>query len=320
MVKKLNKLCFEKLLAFAVCMLACVCMWGCSSWFDEGTHFEWAEHRTEKSIVGFIDDSLVIAYNARNWYERTDEDGDQVGSGKGNQAIFIYNYRMQLDGPVFMDSLDNGMEENFNYGLGQLSDSVIWGGNVNHLTNEMGNVYSFWKMGNKPYKVNVKENKGGCSVVFNVRKLRTWLDGKIYAQGDNLVRGGDTCQYAILDTISRTLTYKRLDNNLKWIEKCDDVRAWGNEVFCIDVNVRKDGFNLIVDSKQNDSVLIKNVINVSDLWLNFEFEFAGDMIYFGHNVNTIDFENKKILIYPNIKATSTLNYVDENDNNVNYNF
>ncbi|WP_163438471.1 hypothetical protein [Fibrobacter succinogenes] len=253
----------------ALCfVLACVSMWGCSSWFDEGTHFEWAEHRTEKSIVGFIDDSLVIAYNARNWYERTDEDGDQVGSGKGNQAVFIYNYRVQLDGPVFIDSLDNGMEENFNYGLGQLSDSVIWGGNVNHLTNDMGNVYSFWKIGKKPYKVNVKENKDGCSVGFNVRKLRTWLDGKIYAQGNKLTRGGDSCQYAILDTISKTLVYKRLDENLKWTEKCDDVRAWGDDVYCF-----------MPGELPFEAVLLRNGVDTIDVPIKFSVgDFWGNIL------------------------------------------
>ena len=100
MENKMNKFGLKRLLAVLVVAFACVCILGCSSWFDEDTHFDWAEHRTEKSIVGFVDDSLVIAYNARNWYERTDEDDDQVGSGNGNQAIWIYNYRVQLDGPV----------------------------------------------------------------------------------------------------------------------------------------------------------------------------------------------------------------------------
>ena len=256
----------SRLFAGLMLALACVSMWGCSSWFDEDTHFEWAEHRTEKSIVGFIDDSLVIMYNVRNWYERTDEDGDQVGSGNGNQAIFIYNYRVQLDGPVFMDSLDNGMEENFNYGLGQLSDSIIWGGNVNHLTNEMGNVYSFWKMGDKPYKVNVKENKDGCSVDFNVRKLRTWLDGKIYAQGNKLTRGGDSCQYAILDTVSKTLTYKRLKDGLKWIEKCDDVRAWDDNVYCFMSGER--AFEAVLLRNGKDTIEVPIKFTVGDFWGN----------------------------------------------------
>lgn len=258
----------KRLLVVALAALACVSMWGCGDWFDEDTHFDWAEHRTEKSIVGFINDSLVIAYNARNWYERTDEDDDQVGSGKGNQAIFIYNYRVQLDGPVFMDSLDNGMEEDFNYGLGQLSDSIIWGGNVNHLTNDMGNVYSFWKIGQKPYKVKVKEYKDGCSVGFNVRKLRTWLDGKIYAQGSKLTRGGDTCQYAILDTITKKITYKRFEDDVKWTQKCDDVRTWGGDVYCF-----------MPGEHPFEAVLLRNGIDTIDVPIKFTVgDFWGDVL------------------------------------------
>ena len=259
---------FKRLLVVALAALACGSMWGCGDWFDEETHFEWAEHRTEKSIVGFIDDSLVITYNARNWYEVKDENDDQVGSGKGNQAIFVYNYRVQLDGPVFMDSLDNGMEENFNYSLGQLSDSVIWGGNVNHLTNDMGNVYSFWKIGQKPYKVKVKENKDGCSVGFNVKKLRTWLDGKIYAQGSKLTRGGDTCQHAILDTVRKTLTYKRLGKYMEWLQKCDDVRAWGDDVYCF-----------MPGEHPFEAVLLRNGIDTIDVPIKFTVgDFWGDVL------------------------------------------
>ena len=258
----------KRLLAVLALAFSCVIMWGCGDWFDEDTHFDWAEHRTEKSIVGFIDDSLVITYNARNWYEVKDENDDQVGSGKGNQAIFVYNYRVQLDGPVFMDSLDNGMEENFNYGLGQLSDSVIWGGNVNHLTNDMGNVYSFWKIGQKPYKVKVKENKDGCSVGFNVRKLRTWLDGKIYAQGSKLTRGGDTCQYAILDTITKKITYKRFEDDVKWTQKCDDVRTWGGDVYCF-----------MPGEHPFEAVLLRNGIDTIDVPIKFTVgDFWGDVL------------------------------------------
>ncbi len=43
---------------------------------------------------------------------------------------------------------------------------------------------------------------------------------------------GDSCQYAVLDTTKKTLTYKRLDNDLEWIQKCDDVRAWDEDVYC----------------------------------------------------------------------------------------
>lgn len=44
------------------------------------------------------------------------------------------------------------------------------------------------------------------------------------------------------------------------------------------------------------------------------------MLYFGHNINSVDVVNGQIIIYPNVKATSAFNYVDKNDNNVNYEF
>lgn len=277
MENKMNKFGAEKMLAALAVAFAYVCILGCSSWFDEDTHFDWAEHRTEKSIVGFVDDSLVIVYNARNWYERTDDDDDQVGRGNGNQAIWIYNYRVQLDGPVFMDSLDNGMEENFNYGLGQLSDSVIWGGNVNHLTREMGNVFSFWKIGHKPYKVEMDKKYDGCSVDFRVKKLRTWIDGKVYAQGNTLASSLDTCQYAVLDTVSKTLIYKRLEDRLKWIEGCDDVRAWGDDVYCIILD-DEDGNSIILKNK-NDTIRAPRKFAVGGFW--------GSMIKMSGNICSI---------------------------------
>jgi len=47
---------------------------------------------------------------------------------------------------------------------------------------------------------------------------------------------GDDCQYAVLDTTKQTLTYKRFDKDFKWIEKCDDVRAWGKDVYCLELD------------------------------------------------------------------------------------
>lgn len=39
---------------------------------------------------------------------------------------------------------------------------------------------SFWRIGEKPHKINIKKKFEGCSVeVPYTLKLRTWLDGKI---------------------------------------------------------------------------------------------------------------------------------------------
>lgn len=75
-----------------------------------------------------------------------------------------------------------------------------------------------------------------------------------------------------------------------------------------------------MNRKKEDSILVENVANISALWNLFEFEFMGNMFYFGQNINTVNYESKKIEIYPNVKVTSAFNYVDENDNNVNYEF
>ena len=72
----------------------------------------------------------------------------------------------------------------------------------------------------------------GCSGEFVVASVKQWFDDKFIVRGDKSLIS-DGCQYAVLDTVARTVTYKRLDENLKWIQKCDDVRAWGEDVYCL---------------------------------------------------------------------------------------
>lgn len=271
-------------------VLAFVCgglLAGCSSLFEEDTHFVWAERRNGKSIVGFVDDSLVIAYDTRSWYERTDEDDDQVGSGKGNQAIWIYNYRVQLDGPVFMDSLDNDMNDDFNYGVGQLSDSVVWGGDPK-------SEISFWKIGEKPHKIEIKKKLDGCKLDFEIKKMREWRDRLIYAQSNkgNLNAGGDTCQYAVLDTNERKITYKRLNDDLKWIQMCDDVRAWDDEIFCIALKSDSLGISLWVDDEEAD--VIDQPEWHKELLNDRVFQFYGCILRLRGKLYSVDYEDKKI--------------------------
>ncbi len=305
-----------KLFAVAMAAMLCAGMWGCSDWFPEDGEKEFTGHyiKGNAKVIGFVDDSLVIVYDYQYWNQEL-ADKSQI-TGMGKQRLRVFNYRVQEDGPRWADTLDN-MVEDYNYVRGQLADSVIWGGKDNKS-------FSFWKLGETPIVKDVKIKKEGCSADFGylgVRSLRTWLKGTILAMGENsLNAGGSDCQYAVLDTVARTLVYKRLEENLKWIEKCDDVRALGDDVYCLGINEERNGFGLFVDDELKDSVLVDSVANVSSLWLSFEFEFMGDMIYFGHNINSIDYEKQKIKIYPNVKATSALNFVDENDNNVNYDF
>lgn len=212
-------------------VLACVCMsmWGCGYEGDGERVF--ADHFGSASIVGFIDDSLVIVADDKSWSQNFSDGTDFVG--RGHQRLRVFNYRVQEDGPRWTDTLDNFTDE-FDYVKGQVSDSVIWGAHGDELI-------SFWKLGEKPivHKISVKTE--GCSRKFAIKSMRTWLDGLIWVSGivfsgqrmnDLLNAGSDTCQYAVLDTVAGTLTFKRLDENLKWIQKCDDVRAWGDDVIC----------------------------------------------------------------------------------------
>lgn len=218
----------KRLLAVLALAFACMGMWGCG--VDDG----WGEREFRAydvaKVVGFIDDSLVIVADSREWMQETP---DYAIGGHGRQRLRVFNYRVQEDGPRWTDTLDNFVDE-FDYVKGQVSDSVIWGAHGDELI-------SFWKLGEKPivHKISVKTE--GCSRKFAIESMRTWLDGLIWVSGivfsgqrmnDLLNAESDTCQYAVLDTVAGTLTFKRLDENLKWIQKCDDVRAWGDDVIC----------------------------------------------------------------------------------------
>lgn len=243
---------FQAVLAVA---FACVYMWGCGDLLREDGEKEFTGHyiKGNANVIGFIDDSLVIVYDFQYWNQDL-ADGTQI-TGTGMQRLRVFNYRIQENGPRWADTLDN-MTEVYDYVKGQLSDSVIWGGNGRTS-------FSFWKLGEVPIVRGVRVNKEGCDMDYGVRSLRPWLNETIIALGENsLKNSGSACQYAILDTVANTLTYKRLDANLKWIEKCDDVRAWGKDVYCV-----------LLDRTSYDAYLIENEI-VKDSMLRNEYKLG----------------------------------------------
>lgn len=263
----------NRLICVAIGVLACVCMWGCGDLIREDGEREFTGHyiKGNAKVVGFIDDSLVIVYDFQYWNQDL-ADGIQI-TGTGKQRLRVFNYRVQENGPRWADTLDN-MTEEYNYVKGQLSDSMIWGGKDNKS-------FSFWKLGEVPVVKNVKVKKEGCNTDFGymgVKALRTWLDGTIIALGENSLKtGGNDCQYAVLDTVACTLTYKRLDGNLKWIQKCNDVRALGNDVACLAF----DKINLAVFVLLNDEM--SDSLSNSELELSKydNVNFMGDILNFG---------------------------------------
>ncbi|MBR2095457.1 MAG: hypothetical protein IJ908_07600 [Fibrobacter sp.] len=266
MENKVTKFGLRKMLAVLAVAFTCVCMWGCS---DDVT-MHWSDERSLGGVAGFVDDSLAIVSSARYWHEEVEPTFglSYDYSGYAHPGLSLYNYRVQLDGPVWSDTLDNSRDDDFNYIRGQLSDSVIWGGDPKSEV-------SFWKIGEKPHKMKIKKLFDGCSIdVPYTTKLRTWFDGKILVLGNNRnpnieglnldSLGDGYCQYGVLDTIQKVVTYKRLEGDLKWIKKCDDVRAWGDDVYCFRPGER--AFEAVLLRNEKDTVDVPVKFTVGDFW------------------------------------------------------
>jgi len=279
MENKMNKFGLERQLAVLAVAFACVCMWGCG-WNEEETHKEWFG-RDLKKIVGFLDDSLVIVGDVRRWHEVSDKDGDVVGLGAwGRQALYLYNYRVQEKGPRWVDSLDNGFYDDFNYFRGQLTDSVIWG-------NE-GHVWSFWKVNDKPYKITIKDEYEGCTTGFDVTRAKMWFNGCFIAFGDSSLKNVDGCQYAVLDTVKKNITYKRFGKELEWVKECDEVVFMEGRLNCLTIKDDSEYAYLIVNEKIQDSLPLGHVyvmgnytknVHRSAAFLNRILDVGNDLWY-----------------------------------------
>ena len=269
----LKKFEIKRLIVAAMVTLMCVGMWGCG--VDDG----WGEREFRAydvaKVVGFVDDSLVILADSREWMQETP---DYAIGGHGHQRIRVFNYRVQEDGPRWTDTLDNFVDE-CDYVLGQLSDSVVWGGQTSLYTKVWkGPLMTFWKIGEKPIVKNISVETERCSQTFFVKNMRSWIEETIIVLSEKSLRyGGDTCQYAVLDTVAGTLTFKRLDENLKWIQKCDDVRAWGDDVYCV-----------ILDNEGENSLILKNINDTIPTPRKFAIGgFWGNMIKLSGNICSI---------------------------------
>lgn len=262
----LKKFEIERLIVAALAALACVSMWGCSD-----VDFRWEPGRSGAKVVGFVDDSLVMVGDYRCWSEITDRwNGEYIDiDGCGRERLCVYNYRVQEDGPRWCDSLSS--EDMTGIFGGQMTDSVIWGGEVSKSV-------QLWKIGESPHEIKLKKTTEECSVEFRISSLKQWFEGSFIGRsGESLAANGDTCNYAVLDTMTRTLTYKRLDEGLKWIKECDDVRAWGNEVYCV-----------ILDSEGEKSLVLKNKQDTISAPRKFAIGgFWGDMIKLNGNICSI---------------------------------
>ena len=276
-MKPLNTNPFKPLFAILTVALACVCMWGCS---DDVT-FEWENSRRNAKVVGFVDDSLVMVSDYRFWLEVTDSwNGEHLeDSDAGNPRLCVYNYRVQEDGPRWCDSVSELHSSSWFYG--QLTDSVVWGSGLPYSI-------KLWKIWEKPHAINLKTEFDGCSKRIDARKIHEWYDGKFIVLGavsvngktkDNALLasdyGNEYCQYAILDTTARMITYKRLDKDLEWIKQCDDVRALKNKIYCLRTMVHTDQIGHLIVNNEDQGLLEINAA-IGPFW--------GDMLELGNNL------------------------------------
>ena len=268
----------NRLIAAAMTALVCIGMWGCS----DDVEFAWDSKRSGAVIVGFVNDSLVMVEDYRCWHEYTEHwNGGYSEDGACEHArLCLYNYRVQEKGPRWCDSLVGP----YSYGIrgGQLSDSTIWGGfDVNSIT--------LWKIGEQPRQITMKEKFEGCTKAFKGTFAKEWLDGTFIGRGDKSLKAdGDNCQYAVLDTFTRTIIYKRLDKDLEWIKECDDVRAWGDDVYCL--ALANDPLDLFL--KKNDKVLDSLLQGMPYGWTEYTKDgFVGNILNLGNNICEIVNDN-----------------------------
>ena len=295
----------KKFQVVLVTLLTCVCMWGCSD-----TTFEWDEKRSGAKVMGFVDDSLVMVEDYRCWSKYTNYANGSSDDDRGceNARLCVYNYRVQEDGPRWCDSLTgsytNGMWD------GQFSDSVIWG----HLNVQRENSISLWKIGEKPHKISLNRSLEGCSIVFRGNSVKEWVDGAFIVRNEkSLNAGGDSCQYAVMDTLLKTITYKRLEKNLEWIKECDDVRVWGKDVYCLLRKRENLSVLLSVNGKIVDSLETDN----KDKYAVYPALFAGNMLYLGENICSL--EKMKMKKYPNVQTyLDEIKFVNLHNNIVSY--
>ena len=286
-----------------VSLLACVGMWGCS----DDVSFEWGKYRSDESIAGFIDDSLVIVTDCRRWHKNTEGWNGSYSeeTSCGHDRMLIYNYRVQENGPRWTDSLTNTSGGGY---WKQLTDSIIWRWDGEKQENLM-----LWKIGFPAIELKLKKIFESCSDDFEINRMHQWLNGTFVALGGNLSAGGDSCQYAVLDTVEKTLTYKRLDEGLEWMNACGDVRGVDEKIFCLSENVVNMNVLLYIDGSLNDSLFWEDYKNYGI----YPDEFMGDMLRLGHHI--CSFSDGHLSKYPDTRSMyAEIKFINSNNNIITY--
>lgn len=286
----LNKIEIARFSFVVLITLVCVSIWGCSD-----VDFRWEKGRSSERVVGFVDDSLVMVGDYRCWLETRDSwfTSYEESSGCGRERLCVYNYRVQEDGPRWCDSLLS--EDVTGIFGGQMTDSIVWGGEVSKSV-------QLWKIGERPHEIKLTKKSEGCFAEFRISSLKPWLGGTFIGRsGESLAADGDACNYAVLDTFSRTLTYKRLDKDLVWIKECDDVRVWGDDVYCLALWNEPMNLYFLKDGEYLDSLMHGDSYKWDDYT---KIGFAGNVLNLGGNIGR--YRNEHIEIFSSADLTGLM--------------
>ncbi|MFA6623480.1 MAG: hypothetical protein WCS54_05160 [Fibrobacteraceae bacterium] len=227
----------------ALFVLAVLLFFGCD---QNNTTFEWGG-RTSSGLVSIVNDSLALLVNVRGYSicETTAMDGDMCEDGGDHTGLFLVNYRSK-QAPLWGDTLDYYLGSYGDY----YSDSSV-------MFLDEDDRFCFWKIGQKPTERKSWTWTGTCSPKLQgTKRARPWKDGNVLILGERIPQGGDSCQYAVLDTSTGIVSQGQFSGDDAWLGGCDDISYLDGKVACLQPIFADDryGVRLLVDGLERDSL------------------------------------------------------------------
>lgn len=167
-------------------------------------------------LVALVNDSLALLTTVDR-YDVCEETGGFVSSDEchlkfDNTGLHLVNYRKKQilwgDTAGYAVSIAEGFYR----------DSSVF----IHFAEQ----YGFWKIGHKPELLGNIHWVSPCEGFGNAY-VRPWINGNV------LLKNAKGCSFAVLDTANDRVTEIKLDDDLAWIKKCDDVVYFNENVNCL---------------------------------------------------------------------------------------
>ena len=281
MENKMSKFGAEKMLAVLAVAFASVCMWGCSSVWDESE-----EDVSRTQLIGYSGDSLVVYIEEKKIETCLAKPlGDDCSTREKGTRIVVDNFYT---------------EENV-WKSDKLKDQYVV--NVYDLVDD-STVIEFDKNKSRFYKWTLGKDSedlgyfewGGCSTREKVGSIRPWGNGKW-----RLVGSTEDCGYAIVDVAKKKITgYEKLE---EFAEECSDL--WDHEgvKYCVGA-VKKDSVMsyyerflagaMIRNDKGVGDTLWNNQIEGASLNSYHAVEFKNAFVCYLGNYYKVDYKTVKL--------------------------